>query len=274
MNGRCGANLYFSLMVLRLDDCVVLHWNRLDRCDARIDKHFDGYCSLQHIAAGSVELFYNNRRHVLTPGWVWPCFPGPQIRFHSAVGGATWIHRHVAMRGLLVDEWRMTSLFPHEPVAPDPATAAEVLRRFDEVQGLLRAEGVTNRRRAINALEGLLLLLAEGRQSQPETWLSEAKAMLTEARRFPVQVDAVAAALGMSMATFRRRFTGAVGVAPRDFAVMARIERGRNLLLESPATVERIAEQLGYQDPFLFSRQFRAHTGMAPRQYRAAMASG
>jgi AraC family transcriptional regulator of arabinose operon len=260
-------------MASRLDDCVVLHWNADPRCAAVVDKHFDGYCSLQHIASGAVELFYNSRRHLLQPGAVWPCFPGPHIRFHRAPGCPAWTHRYVAVRGLLVDEWRLAGLFPHEPVVPAAGMAAEVQGRFEQLLALLAQGGAWQRRRAVNALEGLLLLLAAVRQPRdPDGWVGEAQELLSLPERFPSDVAAVARALGLPASTFRRRFTAAVGMPPRDFAVVARLERGRRLLLDGSATVEAIAGRLGYHDPFLFSRQFRAHTGMSPRRYRSAMA--
>jgi AraC-like DNA-binding protein len=45
--------------------------------------------------------------------------------------------------------------------------------------------------------------------------------------------------------------------------------RARQLLITSDHTVAEIAASVGYQDPFYFSRQFRAVNGVSPREFRA-----
>jgi AraC-like DNA-binding protein len=259
--------MYFSLMPDRLDDCVFLHWRRDPDCRAVVDKRFVGYCSLQHIARGRVRLAYNARNWDLEPGWIWPCYPGPRIRFSALAPATAWTHRYVAMRGLLVDAWRSEGLLPEEP-CPEPG-GARVAQRFDEIHALLDAGDRWSRRRAVNALEALLLVLAQAvGRNEPGGWVAHAQAMLADERRFHADIDGVASACGMAPSTFRRRFHAAVGVSPRTWALHARLERARGLLLAGHEPVRLIAERLGYHDPFFFSRQFQAHTGLSPTAYR------
>ncbi len=261
-------------MASRLDDAVALHWAYNPRCTATVDKHFDGYCTLQHIDAGEVELFYGRHRHLITPGWLWPCFPGPHIRFHRALGCAAWTHRYVAVRGALVDGWRRDGIFPHAPVLPHARMRGEVSERFDRILALLAERTHWGLRRAMNALEGLLLLVSAPAASPAHGWLATAQEMLTEVEPGQLRLAHAAQALGMPVSTFRRRFVAASGLSPRAWAMSERFGRACALLNEDGATVARVARRLGYEDPFLFSRQFRAHAGMSPRRYRDAVALG
>jgi len=263
-------DLYFSLMAGRLDDCTFLHWNHFPACTAVVDKRFLGYCSIQHIARGKLTVSYNSRSYQLQPGWVWACFPGPRIRFQRPPAVPSWTHRYVAMRGLLVDAWRSEGLLPEEPILAPPT--ARVADRLDEVHALLAAGDRWSRRRATNALEALLLILAHARgREEPSGWVAQAQAALADGERFHADVDAVASACGMPASTFRRRFRAAVGVAPRTWALHARLDRARALLLASDAPIQQVAERLGYRDAFFFSRQFQAHTGLAPSAYRRSV---
>ncbi|MGC0274841.1 helix-turn-helix transcriptional regulator [Pseudactinotalea sp. Z1739] len=79
----------------------------------------------------------------------------------------------------------------------------------------------------------------------------------------------VAAEACLSPEYFSRMFTEQVGVSFRQFAVTARLERGFELLSETRMSVTQVARALGYEDPFLFSRQFRKLYGCPPSQVRA-----
>jgi AraC-like DNA-binding protein len=78
----------------------------------------------------------------------------------------------------------------------------------------------------------------------------------------------LAAAVGLSEDYFVRRFRQTFGVAPRSWVVRRRIQVAMLMLDESSRPVGMVARDLGYPDVFLFSRQFKAVTGMSPRAWR------
>lgn len=253
-------------MTFRLRDCVVLHASEVPACTAVIEKRFVGYCSLQYVTAGAVSLSYNRKPWHLDPGWIWPCNPGPHIAFHAAPGQRHWYHHHVAVRGPLLDHWRAEGLWPVEPqAAPQDAAFTPLFRRM---VGAVREP--TSLLLGINLLEQILLHLAHARREPvAEAWVERAKRLLAEPDDFRNGVAAVATACGLPPSTFRRAFQRAVGVSPRDFALTARLERARQLLLTTDDPIGAIAEQLGYRDVFFFSRQFHQRTGLSPRAFRA-----
>jgi AraC-like DNA-binding protein len=254
-------------MSQRLADCLFLHSNHYPRCKAVVDKHFVGYCSFQFMTEGSVDLSYNGRTHRLSGSWFWPTFPGPRIAFSRAAGCAYWNHRYVAVRGPLVDDWRVSGLWPS---APQPAPTGEGLaERFDDILALAKDPDPWRQKRAVNALEAMLLILTEARgESARDSWLHDARRLLTQGDGSGSGVDEAATACAMPPSTFRRRFKEAVGLSPRDFALVNRLSRARRRLLTDRRPIAAIAEELGYSDVYFFSRQFRAHTGMSPAAYR------
>jgi AraC-like DNA-binding protein len=78
----------------------------------------------------------------------------------------------------------------------------------------------------------------------------------------------LASVVGLSEDYFVRRFRQTFGVAPRSWLVRRRIQAAMLALDESARPVGRVALDLGYRDVFLFSRQFKAVTGMSPRAWR------
>ncbi len=78
----------------------------------------------------------------------------------------------------------------------------------------------------------------------------------------------LAAAAGLSLDYFSRVFHRTHGVAPRHWLVQQRLAHAAVLLQETPLRIGKIAERLGYENVELFSRQFTAHFGRSPRQFR------
>ena len=73
---------------------------------------------------------------------------------------------------------------------------------------------------------------------------------------------------GYSPDHFARLFESVIGLSPQAFVVQVRIDRARRLLTSTDMSMSQIADALGYQDVFYFSRQFKQKTGMPPSEYR------
>jgi AraC-like DNA-binding protein len=84
----------------------------------------------------------------------------------------------------------------------------------------------------------------------------------------PWRVEEMAALAGLSVPHFFRCFRKATGTTPIRYLRQERISQAKRRLLESRDSIKEIAEQVGYSDPFYFSRDFRQHTGMSPAQFR------
>jgi len=246
-----------------------LHGSHTPRCPSRVDKHFEGYCSLQYLTAGEVELFYDARRHVLRDEAMWFCFPGPHIRFHAAGPEGWWEHRYVAFRGPLADRWRAAGLIAAEP--PRLPEGHDYLTRFDRMLALAFRKDRWGPLRATNLLEGILLELAEAskdRLAAGEPWLLRAQEAMSDAERYPPDYAALAGECGMALSTLRRRFRGQTGLSLQQYALKARNARACELLVETDLPLKAIAERLGYRDVYFFSRQFHRLAGLPPARFR------
>ena len=81
-------------------------------------------------------------------------------------------------------------------------------------------------------------------------------------------LEEIAAAAYLSEYHFARLFKQISGVTPHVYLANLRIERARQLLLETPAPISEVAAAVGYQSQSHFTRVFRAVTGLTPRAYR------
>jgi AraC-like DNA-binding protein/quercetin dioxygenase-like cupin family protein len=87
------------------------------------------------------------------------------------------------------------------------------------------------------------------------------------ARQFSLQE--LARLSNCSVSTLRRQFQQTLGMPPYEWMLQARMRHARRLLSTTTLRVKEVATQVGFEDPFQFSRTFRQRVGKSPRQFRA-----
>lgn len=149
---------------------------------------------------------------------------------------------------------QILALLEAEARNPGPR-AREVVQRLRELAALYEqaADGTTRitDRRLLRAVELMHERLAEA-------WT----------------VASLARAVGMSRAAFARGFSEAFGTSPLLHLHEQRMLRAAALLTTTDGGLAGIAELVGYQSEFAFSRAFKRHHGVAPGAYRRAGVRG
>jgi len=84
-----------------------------------------------------------------------------------------------------------------------------------------------------------------------------------------VDVTVLAKEAGLSRAHFFRLFESSIGVPPRVYLNVMRLERAVHAVVNDNANVAEIGTRLGFDVPAHFTRFFRNHTGVSPREFRA-----
>lgn len=86
-----------------------------------------------------------------------------------------------------------------------------------------------------------------------------------------VELAALAELAGLSQSHYCRAFKASTGVAPYQWQLQARVERAKDLLLNTNGCLEDIAEATGFADAVHLGRTFRKMTGATPAAWRADM---
>ena len=63
-------------------------------------------------------------------------------------------------------------------------------------------------------------------------------------------------------------FKNETGMNYSAYLLMLRINKAKNLLMNSDRSVAEVAQMTGFKDYRLFSRTFKQETGLTPSQYR------
>lgn len=85
-----------------------------------------------------------------------------------------------------------------------------------------------------------------------------------------ITIDELAHAAAVSPRTLARRIRADLGVSPHELVQRVRVSHAAHLLDTTRASVEEVAERVGYADAAAFRRVFRRLTGESPRGRRPA----
>lgn len=258
-----------------MSDIVFLHGNHQLQCVATVDKRFD-YHTLQFMTRGGVRVWYDDDFHDMQGAWMWPCGPGPYMRFHEWPRGAPWEHRYIAFTGPQANAWERAGLLPKSPQPVTPAHVRPFARAFDEMLKFSKRTDRLGRLRARNLLEAILIDLAESAASttnaihdSPPIWMSQVFDLLRD--ETIDNYGQIADRLGMSESTLRRKFREATGTAIHQHAIHARMARAKHLLEQPELSIKQIAQQTGYRDVYYFGRHFTKVFGVPPGRYRKSV---
>jgi AraC family L-rhamnose operon transcriptional activator RhaR len=89
----------------------------------------------------------------------------------------------------------------------------------------------------------------------------------------PWTLASLADTVALNGSYLSRLFHAQIGLPPLGYLSLLRGEMAASLLLRTDLSCGQIAERVGWSDPNLFSRRFRARYGVSPTAYRSRRAS-
>jgi AraC-like DNA-binding protein len=253
----------------------------VERCrpDYRIERSQFEFVGVEFVARGSGSVRLGENQFTLMPGMAF-CYDGsvdhliksddqnPLVKYFVSVEGPG-VKPLLAESGLLPGRVAY-SLSPFS-----------VLSVFDELIRSGMARPGARWRRCCGALfEALLCVIADTRMSTPpraytspafDTYLL-ARRELNQSALVLHSARELAERVGVSEAYLCRLFARfSAGQTPYRLLLQLKMEyAARRLVSEPGLLVKQIASEVGFTDPFSFSRAFRSMTGRSPLQVRSA----
>lgn len=117
---------------------------------------------------------------------------------------------------------------------------------------LLQRETSRSRGEATGRIQALARLCRKIRRSPRKDW--NRKVMARE--------------MHMTDRHLGRLFHSVYNTSPTQMVIRIRMTRATSLLVETDLTVEAVANAVGYESTFSFSRLFKKHIGVSPKEYR------
>jgi transcriptional regulator GlxA family with amidase domain len=141
-------------------------------------------------------------------------------------------------------------------------------RRSPGVQALLSTMG-------LHLLSVLLSAPSPAHEKQRSTDEKVRQAQALLARRYHermLTVERLAEELHVSYSSLRQAFKARTGLSPKQYLLQIRLQKAQDFLANTPKSVGEIAEILGFDSAFHFSKQFKDRVGSAPQAWRKALA--
>lgn len=215
---------------------------------------------------GSVAAFsFRGRCRIDDGRWV------PQAAF-TGLRDSLRAHQHQAGHSVLLAAFTPVGaaafLRPsQEQFSGTTSDLSELLERAGELERLHeQLAGAADHRQRVARLERFLL--ARLRERAPDPLMTAAVSWL-ECSPPASRIDALARHIGLSQSALERRFRRVVGVTPKKFASMLRLQRAVRLQT-SGLDLTEVALAAGYYDQAHFNHDFRRATGSAPAAFFAA----
>ena len=82
-----------------------------------------------------------------------------------------------------------------------------------------------------------------------------------------LDIDTLVRELGFSRTVFYRKIKGLTGLSPNDFIKNYRFKCAGELILDGSMSLIDVAEHIGYNSYSYFSRSFKKHFGLSPKEY-------
>ena len=83
-----------------------------------------------------------------------------------------------------------------------------------------------------------------------------------------ISVQDIADFLHINRSYLSRVFGAVLGMSPSEFLLRHRINRSRELLIESSHSIGKVSEMAGFKNQMYFARAFKRETGQTPLEYR------
>ena len=222
------------------------------------------------IERGDIVLSWDNHQLELSAGST--CFlPGGDKRCEIITEKETrclWIALEGPLSPMVV---RKMGALLHMPLKQG-ALPSQIYLAEQIVQVIVRHSGTAD---ATYQLQHLLYGMIASHWGQPvamDAMLSHEIAKVVDTLRANQYKDNfsladMAAISRMPMETFRKRFVAEVGMPPLSYVLHCKMERAKELLRDQNCSVRQAGVEVGMQDPYHFSKQFKHIVGISPSAF-------
>lgn len=256
-NNDCAFPLFptYFIDALRDDDAWLQHFNY----------HL---CSIELCLEGAFEYRTDSESFILKPGEIFIIVPHSNVMIRNAEPGRKRQKLTLLVNGsncAVICEnlgfHRAFHLFPENP--------GEIEKRMRHIGKLIRENG--SHRRAAEEIYSLMLLLAEEKRNsecgQPPEML-ELCSFLNNNFSRQITLAEMAALLGVSTATLRRKFIQFFSLPPLKYLNRLRLKNSAEMLKNSTLPVKVIGFRCGFTTPLHFTRSFKEFFNCTPTEFR------
>lgn len=197
-------------------------------------------------------------------------FPGEWHRY-KPLKYTGWTEHWVGFSGEMADLLMKDFFFKKEnPVVPNFNNQL-VSKLFQTLYHLIQEEPYGFQRTASGICIQLMAEVCNtqlGLGLKHESPISHAKHVMNAKIDDQIDFHILAKNLGISYSKFRSDFKRLTGLPPLQYFLLLKIEKAKNLLINTDSSSKQIAYELGFESDFYFCRLFKKKIGISPQKFR------
>lgn len=252
-----------------MKDCINADFHYIVR-----RKTFEGWQILpRYIEDYELVLIMKGQGFIMISGETFPVKSGDLICFHPNVEHSLWVEDapYMEFYGMHFGLPRMSAPFTFPALLHLESTLRlEIL--FKSLHDIYRQKGYLYEWRMNLWVQQILceIFAILHEKAHPIETLRIHKVLdyIHEDPCRPLTLEDLLKQVNIQKSLFLKSFRNVTGTTPTQYIIGQRLEYARDLLLETSLPVMQISENCGFSDALYFSRCFRKHFGMSPRQYR------
>lgn len=227
-----------------------------------------------YIASGKAHFYFNGIEEIVAAGNMVIYRPKEEQRYYYYGADHTevyWVH----FTGSNVKNIMRKYGIPDKAHVIHTGTSLEYKQIFLQMIRELKLCKEDYEELLVNYLKQLLIMLhrlmgrkPKGRNRLLMEEMDSAVSYFHENYNKPISIEEYAAGRHMSISWFIRNFKEYTEATPAQYIQSLRISNAQTLLETTNYNVSEIAQILGYDDPFYFSRVFKKQSGLSPTEFR------
>lgn len=203
-------------------------------------------------------------------------FPGDEV-FYQADTEDPWFYDWIGFSGHGAEECVAAMGFSRTHHVVDVIRTSEMSDCISRIMSLRELTLAGNLMRTAEMLRVFALIMEDqSERKNCETscrprysaFVREAMDYMRANFKQRIRIGELAARIGVNRSHLATSFRKEANLSPQEFLLNIRMDKAVSLLQETSFSIKKIAEMVGYEDVFAFSKIFKKHIGIAPRHFR------
>ncbi len=228
--------------------------------------------ALIYTLSGSYTLILNNRQYKVLPGETYLAAPGTELTLIAHEKSEN-LHCHFSI--LYSNKIALTGEIKENRMIHRRAALMQLFRRYMYDLTGMRVASQNTLKSVLKIVFYEMVLFNE---SNIDTFINSASKIFSNRIYFiteyiksnisqPLKISSLAEVAGYTPSYFSRYFKQVTGIPVSDYISNMKMDAAKQLLSDRITSVNEVASKLGFTDQFIFSRKFKKHFGISPKQY-------
>lgn len=218
---------------------------------------------------GKARMRFNGTPYEMSEGMIYHA--GPNMALDKEVLSATeWefivIHYLVEHRTPLCQPYAQSHF--QLPIGPCSRLNDLLYRLYQSCDSPGNCAELKSKSLFFAIIDEIVTSAAAQRHAPQHQLVTQAIAYIASHYMQDIAIPALAAQYGLNSKQFSYLFQKHTGTTPNDYLINCRIERAKELLYTSSASISEVSTCVGYHDPYYFSKLFKKRTGVTPSSLR------